>query len=52
MPDEVGGPLYDEQTEPETLGVGYVRPVKGPDNLAQFIGWNADAAVAYLEVHL
>ena len=52
MPQEIGGALYDEQPEPETLRVCYVRPVKSPDNLPQFIGWNADAAVAYLEVPL
>jgi hypothetical protein len=52
MPKEIGGALYDEQPEPETLGASRVRPVKSPDNLRQFIGWNADAAIAYLEVHL
>ena len=52
MPEKIGGALYDEQSEPETLRACYVRPMKSPDNLPQFIGWNADAAVAYLEVPL
>jgi hypothetical protein len=52
VPEEFGGALYDEQPEPETLGAGYVCPVKGPDNLRQIIGGNAHAAVAYLEAHL
>jgi hypothetical protein len=52
MPEEIGGALYDEQPEPETLGVGTARLVKSPENLRQFIGWNAGAAVAYLEMHL
>jgi hypothetical protein len=52
VPEEFGGALYDEQPEPETLGAGYVCPVKGPDNIRQIIGGNAHAAVAYLEAHL
>ena len=52
MPEKIGGALYDEQSEPETLRACYVRPMKSPDNLPQIIGCNADAAVAYLEVHL
>jgi hypothetical protein len=52
MPEKIGGALYDEQPEPETLGACCVRPVKSPDNLLQIIGWNAHAAVAYLKVHL
>ena len=52
MPEEIGGALYDEQAEPETRGACYVRPVKTPENLPQFIGRNADAAIADLEVHL
>jgi hypothetical protein len=52
VPEEIGGAFYDEQSEPESLGACCVRPVKSPDNLPQFIGWNADAAIAYLEVHL
>jgi hypothetical protein len=51
MPEEIGGALYDEQPEPETLGASRV-PVKSPGNLRQFIGCNADAAIAYLEVQL
>jgi hypothetical protein len=52
MPKEIGGALYDEQPEPETLGACCVRPVKSPENLRQFIGRNADAAIADLEVRL
>jgi hypothetical protein len=52
MPEEIGGALYDEQPEPETLGACCTRPVKSPEDLPQFIGCNADAAVSYLEVHL
>ena len=52
MPEEIGGALYDEQPEPETLGACCVRPLKSPENLCQLIGWNAEAAITYLEVHL
>jgi hypothetical protein len=51
MPEEIGGALYDEQAEAETRGACYVL-VKSPENLTQFIGWNADAAIVDLEVHL
>ena len=52
MTEEVGGALYNEQPEPETLGACCVRPEKSPENLAQFIAGNADTAVAYLEAHV
>src|SRR6266853_3595367 len=52
MPQEIGGALYDEQPEPETLGACCVRPVKSPENLREFIAGNADTAVAYLEAHV
>jgi hypothetical protein len=52
MPEEIGGALYDEQPDPKTLEACCVRPVKSTANLPQVIGWNADAAIAYLEVHL
>src|SRR5712671_5554077 len=52
MTEEVGGALYNEQPEPETLGACCVRPEKSPENLAQFVAGNADTAVAYLEAHV
>jgi hypothetical protein len=47
MPEEVGGALYNEQPERETLGACCVRLEKSPENLAQFIAGNADTAVAH-----
>jgi hypothetical protein len=52
MTEEVGGALYNEQPEPETLGACCVRPEKSPENLAQFIAGNADTAAAYLEARV
>lgn len=52
MPEETGGVPYNEQPETQTLGAGRIHPVKSPENSLQFIRWNADAAVADLEVYL